>query len=109
VRIIREARLTEFCRVGSLTFFLSHGQPPTRISYAALGIRFDPARLEAREVNSGQWAITEGPGRVLFPAANRDEAELGIRVIRAYKFDQLCQIGASPKASLRFLAKTGGR
>jgi hypothetical protein len=107
LRVVKEARLTEFCRVGGVTFFLSHGQPPTRISYAALGVRFDPDRLSAREIGPGQWGVSEGPGRVLFPAASRDEAEMAVKVIRAYKFDQVCQVGASPKASLRFLAKTG--
>ena len=107
LRVVKDARLTEFCRVGGLTFFLIHGQPPTRISYAAMGIRFDPSRLAAREVGSGQWGVTEGPGRVLFPAANKEEAELAIKVILAYKFDQVCQVGVSPKASLRFLAKAG--
>lgn len=108
LRVIRDVRLTEFCRVGTgMTFFLSHGQAPTRVSYAAQRERFDYTRLDARADGAGGWGVYEGAGRQLFPAGSREEADLVIRVIQAYQFDQVCQLGSSPKASLRFLAKTG--
>ena len=106
LRVVQDGRFTDFCRVGGLTFFLAGGQPPTRVPFAAQGTHFDPAHLQVREL-TGAWGVYEANGRRVLLAASKDEAELQLRVVRGYHFDQVCQVGTSPKASLRFLAKTG--
>jgi hypothetical protein len=105
LRVVVDGRFTEFCKVGGLTFLLTNGQPPTRVPFAAQGARFEPRLLAAREVG-GVWGVYEGTGRLLYPAESVAEAETMVKVIRAYGFDQTCLVG-SPKAGLRFLAKTG--
>lgn len=105
-RVVIDARFTEFCRIGGMAFFLVDGKPPTRVPFNAQGPRFDPARLEAKEAN-GVWGVYENNGRLLFPAASAADADQIIRVVKAYRFDQLCQVGLSAKASMKFLSKQG--
>jgi hypothetical protein len=104
-RLIRDGRFTEFCKFGStgLTFFLVNGKAPTRVPFAAQGRRFNLADLKAQSIN-GRWAVTEA-GRHLFDVTGPDEGEQLIRLLRHFQFDQVCQLGASPRASLRFLAR----
>lgn len=106
MRVVRDARFTEFCRVGNpgITFFLVNGKPPTRVPYEAQGPRFDPSRILAKEVPGG-WAVCEDNGRAILPITSREDAELAAGVIRAFRFDRVCRVGSSPKASLTFLAK----
>lgn len=105
VRLIQDARLTEFCRFGTqgVTFFLRNGQTPQGLPFFAQASRFDPNRLAVRELG-GKWWVCEA-GRTLLPAGSADEADTLMKLIRAYGFDQIGQVGTSPTASLRFLAK----
>ena len=106
-RMVADARLTEFCTVGGLTFFLANGRPPARVPFAARGVPFAPALLQAVAADGG-WAVAAG-GRVLFPAASEAEAKQMLGVVRAFQFDTVCHVGANPRAGLTFLARTGGR
>jgi hypothetical protein len=107
LKVVQDCRFTEFCTVGSgATFFLVNGAAPTRVPFSVQGTKFDPQQLKARQVN-GRWGVFEAGGRMLFSADSKAEAEQLVRVVQAYEFDQLCQIGLSPRASLKFLAKTG--
>lgn len=106
-RMVSELRLTEWCTVGGLTFFLSNGQPPSRVPFATRSLPFEPSLLQAVPLD-GRWAVAAG-GRVLFPAASEAEAKQAIGVIQAFRFDTFCQVGANPRAGLRFLVRTSGR
>jgi hypothetical protein len=109
LKVVKDCRFTEFCTVGpGATFFLVNGAAPTRVPFSVQGTTFDPQQLKARPV-SGRWGVFEAGGRMIFPAATKEEAEQLIRVVQAYQFDQLCRVGLSPRASLKFLARTGGR
>ncbi|HVK16635.1 MAG TPA: hypothetical protein VM533_06775 [Fimbriiglobus sp.] len=106
-KVVRDCRFTEFCTVSpGATFFLVNGAAPTRVPFSAQGTKFDPQQVKARPFD-GRWGVFEGGGRMLFPAATKEEAEHLVRVVHAYQFDQICQVGLSPRASLKFLAKTG--
>lgn len=106
VRVVQECRFTEFCRFGTagVTFFLADGQAPRQVPYFAQGARFNPAGLRVREM-AGKWWVYDGGGRALLPAGSADEAGQLVALVKAYGFDQLCQVGTSPRASLKFLAK----
>jgi hypothetical protein len=107
LKVVRDCRFTEFCTVGpGATFFLVNGAAPTRVPFSVQGTKFDPQQVKARPLD-GRWGVFEGSGKMLFPAATKEEAEQLVRVVQAYQFDQLCQVGLSPRASLKFLAKTG--
>ena len=107
LKVVKDCRFTEFCTVGpGATFFLVNGAAPTRVPFSVQGTTFDPQQLKARPV-SGRWGVFESGGRMIFPATTKEEAEQLIRVVQAYQFDQLCRVGLSPRASLKFLAKTG--
>lgn len=109
MRVVKDGRFTQFCRVGNpgVTFFLVNGQPPKKVPFEAQGMRFEASDVRARETIPGLWAVCDANGRTILPAAGKDDAELVASVIRAYKFDQLCKVGQSPKAQMTFLAKVG--
>lgn len=108
LKVVQECRFTEFCKVGSadVTFFLVNGAAPTKVPFMAQGIRFNPTTLKARQTEA-RWGVFETSGRMLFSAATADEAGQLIKLVQAYQFDQMCQVGMSPRASLKFLAKVG--
>ena len=109
LRVVKDGRFTQFCRVGSpgVTFFLVNGQPPKKVPFDVQGMRFEPADVRARETVPGVWAVCDATGRTVLPAAGKDDAELVAGVIRAFKFDQLCKVGQSPKAQMTFFARVG--
>ena len=104
VRTIQEARFTEFCRAGGVTFFLCDGRAPTRAPFAAQSRRFDTTQLRAAQYGD-KWAVTDA-GRHVFDAATQAEAEAVVRVLRHFGFDTVCQVGPSPRTGIVFLAKT---
>lgn len=108
-KVVKDCRFTEYCTVGpGATFFLVNGAAPTRVPFSVQGTKFDPQQVKVRPTD-GHWGVFEAGGRMLFPAASKEEADQLVRVVHAYQFDQLCQVGLSPRASLKFLARTGGR
>lgn len=107
LRTVRDNRFTEFCRVGELTFFLAGGKPPTRVPFSAQGLRFTPGSLKVQPAD-GRWGVYDS-GRLIVPAASKEEGEQVVRVIQAFGFDQVCRVGSHARASLLFLAKTSAR
>lgn len=105
-RVLKDSRLNEFCKFGTadVTFFLSDGKAPTKVPFFAQGQRFEPRNLTVREL-AGRWWVCDGVRRQLLPAGSRAEADLLVKILQAYGFNQLCQVGTSPRTGLRFLAK----
>jgi hypothetical protein len=104
-KVIQDGRFTEFCRVGShgLTFFLVNGKSPTKVPFAAQVRRFDPTALRTQPV-ADRWCVTDN-GRPLFDVADAAEGDMLIRLLKAYQFDEICQVGQTARASMVFLAK----
>ena len=108
LHIVQQARFTEFCRLDSgFTFFLVDGAAPTRVPFMVQGSRFDANRLRVAPSGNDRWLVVDSAGRVFATGKSQAEAEECIQVIRAYRFDQLCSVGQSPRYSLRFFARTG--
>ena len=105
-KVLQDMRVTEVCSLAGVTFFLSNGVPPGRVPFAAQGSRFDPKGLKVRPA-AGRWGVYEATGKELVPAASEPEAEQLVKLIQAFGFDQVCQVGTSPRASLKFLARAG--
>lgn len=104
VRTIRDGRFTEFCRVGSVTFFLRDGKPPARAPFAAQGKFFDTRAVRAVQVN-GKWTVADG-GRQLFEVGSREEAETVVAVVKAFGFDQLAALASGgAKGGIGFMVK----
>jgi hypothetical protein len=103
LRTIQDARFNEYCRVGSLTFFLVDGKAPTRVPYHVQGRRFDPNGLKVAK-QGAKWAVTEN-NRHLFDCASAEEGETLIRVLKHFQFDQLCHLGPSGRVGMSFFAR----
>jgi hypothetical protein len=107
-RTIRDARYTEFCKLGGtsdLTFFLRDGKAPTRAPFAAQGRHFDQNSLKVQQVN-GKWAVTEN-SKPLFDVATQQEGEVVLRVLKAYGFDQTARLtSGGSKGGIMFLVKS---
>lgn len=106
LRLVRDNYYTEYCKVGEMSFFLVNGQAPKRIPFGVQARHFDPSRAQAREAQ-GQWGVYDGPGRMLFSAESEQQAKEMVQLIQTYKFDQTCQVGSSPAASMKFVCKSG--
>ena len=52
----------------------------------------------------GAVLVFDGGGRQLLPAGSAEEAEQLVKLVKAYGFDELCQVGTT-SAALKFLAK----
>jgi hypothetical protein len=108
LKLVQEQRFTEFCRFNAdITFFLTNGQPPTRVPFAVQAVRFDKESLVVKGASSGKFGVYEGMGRLLFTCEAEKEAKQLLTVLKHYGFDTSCQMGLSGKNSLKFLAKTG--
>lgn len=106
LKLIQDARFTEFCRIGETTFFLIDGKPPTKVPFNVQGRTFDPKNVKARNLD-GRFGVYDGSGRPIAPAASAEEAEQIVQAIQGYGFDTTCRLGLSDRTSLKFLAKTG--
>jgi hypothetical protein len=104
LRVIQDCRFNEHCTAAGVTFFLASGQAPKRVPYSVQGRRFDLDTLRVRQF-SDRWAVTES-GRHLFDVGDAGEGESLIRLLKHFRFDQMCQVGTSPSASMKFLART---
>jgi hypothetical protein len=104
-RFIHDSGFTEFCHTGAagVSFFLVNGQLPTRVPLYVQSRRLDSGGLRASQLGT-RWAVTDR-GRHLFDVANQAEGEAVILLMKHFQFDQLCQIGSSPRTNLTFLAK----
>jgi hypothetical protein len=105
-RIIRDRQFTEFCKFGTagVTFFLSNGKAPQNLPLHTLGPRFEPTRLQVRELQ-GKWWLVDQLGRQLLPASSQAEGEQLVKIVQAFGFDQLCHVYSGTKPLLTFLAK----
>lgn len=103
-RIIQDGRFTEFCTAGGVTFFLVNGRAPTRVPFSVQGRGFSRDSLKVQRLGD-RWAVTEN-GRHLFDVPNEQEGESLVRLLKHYQFDQICQVGSSPRSGLMFLAKS---
>jgi len=108
LKVVQDCRFTEFCRFGTagVTFFLINGQAPTKVPFSVQGSKFANATLTVRPME-GKYGVFEGGGRMLFPAGTKEEGEQLVKLLQMFQFDQFCQVGLSPRASLKFLAKSG--
>lgn len=104
-RLIQDGQYTEFCRAGppGLSFFLVNGQTPARVPLYVQGRRIDATGLKVSQMGP-RWAVADR-GRHLFDVSSPEEGEAVIRLMKHYQFDQLCQVGSSPRMNLTFLAK----
>jgi hypothetical protein len=104
VQVIRDGRFNEFCTAGGVTFFLVNGKAPTRVPFSVQGRRYHLDALKVHRLGD-RWAVTES-GRHLFDVPNEQEGESLVRLLKHFQFDQVCQVGSSPRASLKFLARS---
>ncbi len=106
-RALRDARVTEFCRVGTAgcSFFLTNGQAPRTMPMHALGPRFDTAGLRTVDVR-GVWHVADALGRPLAAAGTRDDADALLRLWRAFGFDQIATFPNVGKPALAVFVKS---
>jgi hypothetical protein len=95
------------CSIGKVGFpiFLSNGQAPRRVGLGFNSTRLEQAELKVQIINN-VVCLTQG-ARILFEfGANQADAELVLKVIKHFNFDQLTSIGDPSSGGLRFLART---
>jgi hypothetical protein len=105
LRLIQDGQFTEFCKAGppGVAFFLTNGQTPSRVPLYVQGKRIEMNGLKVMKLGE-RTAVTDR-GRFLFDVRGPEEGEAVIRLMKHFQFDQLCQVGSSPRLNLTFLAK----
>jgi hypothetical protein len=105
LRFIQDGQFSEFCKAGppGVAFFLTNGQTPSRLPLYVQGKRIDLNGLKV--MNFGERLAVADHGRLLFDVRSPEEGEAVIRLMKHFQFNQLCQIGSSPRTNLTFLAK----
>jgi hypothetical protein len=103
--IIKHYRMNGQCFVGrpdpSMEYFLVDGQPPRGHFPGEDCVSFDSDNIEVVSV-SGNWKIIEGSQILLDFGNSEEEANDAYRIIKLYKFDNMCFVGR-PGPSMEYL------
>lgn len=106
-RILTDARVSELCLIGKDGFplFLCNGQAPRFAGLGLDNIRIVPAQLRVQAVNN-IWCINDGT-KILFEfGENRADADLVLKVLQHFQFDQMCVVGVPGRGGVRLLTRT---
>ena len=96
LKIIRGHRLNKQCFVGrpnpSMEYFLSGNKAPKGRQKGEDCNAFNPASTRVQSVQ-GRWKIADGSHWILDFGANQAEANQAYRIIKKYKFSNICFVG----------------
>ncbi|MCE9533131.1 MAG: hypothetical protein K8T89_18690 [Planctomycetes bacterium] len=107
LRMLQDARVTELCLVGKSSFpiFLSNGLAPRGPTLGFNNQRLQPAQMRLQMINKVA-CITDG-ARILFEFGdNQSEAELILKVLKHFQFDQFNALGDVTRGGIRFFTKS---
>jgi hypothetical protein len=106
-RLLLDARVTELALVGrsALPVFLSFGQAPRANALGFNNVHFRPQTLRAQQVNNS-WCVTDGSSTLLEFGEDRAEAELVVKVLQHFGFDQFCPIGDPANGGMRVFLRS---
>ncbi len=106
LRILQDARVTELVLAGKSGFpiYLSNGKPPRTPGLGFSTVRLNPPQMRVQAIN-GNYHITEGVRTVLSFSDSAD-AELVLKVLQHFQFDQMLVIGDPERSGLRLLSRS---
>ena len=108
LRIIKHYRMNKRCLLGhpkpSMEYYLVSGKAPTGYYKGEDSLGFNPAKVAVKKIG-GRWKIVEGTHSILDFGAKADEAKMGFKIIKQYRFNRLCFIGL-PGPSMTYFTVT---
>jgi len=107
LRVLQDWRVTEWCRVGTagVEFFLVNGRPPHGLSLSVRSTSIDPKLIAVKDVG-GSWTISDGRRNLFDFGSDSDQAQLVLKVMKHFQFDQLATMGHPLRPGMKFLAKS---
>jgi hypothetical protein len=107
LHLLQDARITEVVLVGKSGFpiFLANGKAPRPLVLGFGTARLNPAQMKVQSIN-GSYCITEGSRSVLSFGDNRTDAELVLKVLQHFQFDQMIVTGDPDRGGIRLFSKT---
>jgi hypothetical protein len=107
LRLLQDAHMTELVLVGKSGFpiFLANGKAPRSVVLGFNTIRLNPAQMKIQMVNDS-CCITEGIRTVLSFGDNRTDADLVLKVLQHFQFDQVLTVGEPDRGGLRLFTKS---
>ena len=107
LRLLQDTRVTELVLVGKsgFPFYLSNGRAPHSAVLGFNTTRLNPAQMRVQSINGG-YCITEGVRTVFSFADNRNDAELVLKVIQHFQFDQVVVLGDPERGGLRLFSRS---
>lgn len=106
LRAMQDWKVNELAKIGSSGFplLLVNGRPPRGVPLGLPARGFQPLQLKVQQVNGGWW-LSEN-NRPVLDCGNEQDANLMLKVIQFYGFDQLVRFGHPLKDDgLRLLVK----
>lgn len=111
LQVIKHYGINQQCFTGrptrTMEYYLADGKPPTGAFEGEDAIPFNPANLEARQIN-GRWKIVEGDSWIMDFGDKEADAREALEVIRKFGFDHICFIGR-PKPGMTYFRTSDGK
>jgi hypothetical protein len=107
LRLMQDSRVSELCLVGNigLPIFLSRGQAPHSAGLGFNNARLQPSRMKAQKIGNA-WCITNDGNVLVEFGDNREDAELVLKVLLHFQFDQFCPIGDLNHGGFRLFTRS---
>lgn len=107
LRLLQDMRVTEmvFVGKGGLPIFLANGKAPRSAVLGFGTARLNPSQMKVQLVNGGH-GITEGTRTVMSFGENRADAELVLKVLQHFGFDQVIVVGDPERGGLRLFSRS---
>ena len=107
LKVLQNARPTDLARIGDvgIPFFLSEGRPIHGEPLGATKISLRPGLIKVQKLRETWWLFEEN--RPILEAGTKDDAELILKVLRAFEIKTLCLFGRPETGGLRLF--TAGR
>ncbi len=116
MRLLLDTHVNEMCLIGKKNFpiFLCNGQSPRQAGLGFNSIRLKPSELTLKMLdgvdNNGHrrevFCLAEGEHILLELGDDHADADLVLKVLKHFNFDQLSLIGNPAQGGMRFLAKS---
>jgi len=107
IKVLQNARPTDMARIGNMgiPFFLSEGRPIHGEPLGATKLSLRPDLIKVQKLRETWWLFEEN--RPILEAGTKDDAELILKVLRAFGIKTLCLFGRPETGGLRLF--TAGR
>jgi hypothetical protein len=107
LRLLQDSSVTEVVLIGKSGFpiFFANGKVPRPVGLGFGTTRLNPAQMKVQMVNNNYF-ITEGVRTIFSFGDNRADAELVLKVLQHFQFDQVVSVGDPERGGIRLFSRS---